>query len=156
MTVMFTDIVRSTERISELGDRRWRDLLDSHNSVLTKQISRFRGRVVKSTGDGFLATFDGPARAIHCALAAGQEMHNVGIEIRSGLHTGEVEIIGNDVGGISVHTAARIMAKAHRDEVWTSRTVKDLVAGSQFKFRDQGTHKLRGVSGNWPLFAVET
>ena len=154
VTVMFTDIVSSTERMSELGDRRWRDLLDSHNAIVTKQIAKFRGRVVKSTGDGFLATFDGPARAIHCALTTSQEVHNLGIEIRLGLHTGEVEIIGDDVGGISVHAAARITANARPDEVWTSRTVKDLVAGTQFKFREQGTYKLRGVSGDWPLFTV--
>jgi class 3 adenylate cyclase len=154
-TVMFTDIVRSTERMSELGDRRWRDLLDGHNKVMLKQIDRYRGRVIKNTGDGFLATFDGPARAIHCALAVGQEMHNMGIEIRSGLHTGEVEIIGEDLGGISVHTACRIMANARADEVWTSRTVRDLVAGSQFKFREQGTFQLRGIPGDWPLFIVE-
>jgi class 3 adenylate cyclase len=130
-------------------------VLDGHNTVMLKQIDRFKGRAVKSTGDGFLATFDGPARAIRCALAAGQEMHNFGIEIRSGLHTGEVEIIGDDVGGISVHTAARIMANARAAEVWTSRTVRDLVAGSQFKFREQGTFKLRGISSDWPLFTVE-
>jgi class 3 adenylate cyclase len=156
VTVMFTDIVSSTERMSGLGDRRWRDLLDSHNAVVTKQVAKFRGRVVKSTGDGFLATFDGPARAIHCALTTSQEVHNLGIEIRSGLHTGEVEIVGDDVGGISVHAAARIMANARADEVWTSRTVRDLVAGSQFKFREQGSYNLRGISGDWPLFTVET
>ena len=155
MTVMFTDIVRSTERMSELGDRRWRDLLDSHNAVMLKQIERYRGRAVKNTGDGFLATFDGPARAIRCALTVGHEMHNFGIQIRSGLHTGEVEIIGDDVGGISVHTAARIMASAGADEVRISRIVRDLVAGSHFKFREQGTFQLRGIPGDWPLFVVE-
>jgi class 3 adenylate cyclase len=155
VTVMFTDIVRSTERMSELGDRRWRDLLDSHNAVMLKQIERYRGRAVKNTGDGFLATFDGPARAIRCALTVGHEMHNFGIQIRSGLHTGEVEIIGDDVGGISVHTAARIMASAGADEVRISRIVRDLVAGSHFKFREQGTFQLRGIPGDWPLFVVE-
>ena len=122
---------------------------------MTKQIVKFKGRVVKSTGDGFLATFDGPARAIQSALSAGREVRDLGIEIRSGLHTGEVEIIGDDVGGISVHAAARIVANARADEVWTSRTVRDLVAGSQFKFRDQGIYTLRGISGEWPLFTVE-
>jgi class 3 adenylate cyclase len=155
VTVMFTDIVRSTERMSELGDRRWRDLLDSHNAVMLKQIERYHGRAVKNTGDGFLATFDGPARAIRCALTVGHEMHNFGLQIRSGLHTGEVEIVGDDVGGISVHTAARIMASAGADEVVISRTVRDLVAGSHFKFREQGTFQLRGIPGDWPLFVVE-
>ncbi len=155
-TVLFTDIVDSTKRAAEMGDRRWRDLLDRHNTVLHTEIDRFKGRVVKSTGDGFLATFDGPARAIHCALAVSEEARRLGIEIRSGLHTGEVELIDGDVGGIAVHTAARVLAEASASEVWTSRTVKDLVAGSKFKFSEQGTYKLKGIAGDWPLFTVET
>ena len=119
------------------------------------EIDHFKGRVVKSTGDGYLATFDGPARAIHCACAASQEMRRLGMEIRSALHTGEVELIGSDVGGITVHTAARVLAQAKANEVWTSRTVKDLVAGSRFKFSERGTYTLKGVSGDWPLFTVE-
>ncbi len=128
-TVLFTDIVDSTKRAAEMGDRRWRDLLDRHNTVMHTEIDRFKGRVVKSTGDGFLATFDGPARAIHCALALSEEARRLDIEIRSGLHTAEVELIDGDVGGIAVHTAARVLAEASASEVWTSRTVKDLVAG---------------------------
>ncbi len=155
-TVLFTDIVDSTKRAAEMGDRRWRDLLDRHNTVMHTEIDRFKGRVVKSTGDGFLATFDGPARAIHCALAASEEARRLGIEIRSGLHTGEVELIDGDVGGIAVHTAARVLAEASASEVWTSRTVKDLVAGSKFKFSERGTYNFKGVPGDWQLFTVET
>jgi class 3 adenylate cyclase len=154
-TVLFTDIVDSTKRAAEMGDRRWRGLIESHNKLMHAEINRFKGRVVKSTGDGFLATFDGPARAIRCAFAVSEEMRRMGIEIRSGLHTGEVELIGDDVGGIAVHTAARVLAKAKASEVWTSRTVKDLVAGSRFEFRERGTYSLKGLSGDWPLFTVE-
>lgn len=154
-TLLFTDIVDSTKRVTELGDRRWRDLLARHNSVMNTEIRRFGGRAVKTTGDGFLATFDGPARAIHCALAASEEMQRMGIEIRSALHTGEVELIGEDVGGIAVHMAARILAEARAGEVWTSRTVKDLVVGSSLRFSDRGNFSLKGISGDWPLHAVE-
>jgi class 3 adenylate cyclase len=154
-TLLFTDIVDSTKRAAEMGDRRWRDLLARHNTVMRTEINRFRGRAVKSTGDGFLATFDGPARAIHCAFAASEEMQRMGIEIRSALHTGEVELIGDDVGGIAVHTAARVLAEAKAGEVWASRTVKDLVAGSRLRFSERGTYSLKGVSGDWPLFTVE-
>jgi class 3 adenylate cyclase/pimeloyl-ACP methyl ester carboxylesterase len=155
VTVLFTDIVNSTSRATEMGDRHWRDLLDRHNAVMRAEIDRFRGRAVKSTGDGFLATFDGPGRAIHCAFAVNKEMRQLGIEIRSALHTGEVELIGADVGGIAVHTAARVLEEAKANEVWTSRTVKDLVAGSKFKFTERGVYSLKGVSGDRPLFAVE-
>ncbi len=155
VTVLFTDIVDSTKRATEMGDRRWRGLIESHNKLMHTEINRFRGRAVKSTGDGFLATFDGPARAIHCAFAASEEMRRMGIEIRSGLHTGEVELIGDDVGGIAVHTAARVLAKAKASEVWTSRTVKDLVAGSKFRFSERGTYNFKGVPGDWPLFTVK-
>ena len=155
VTVLFTDIVESTKRAAEMGDRRWRDLIESHNKLMRTEINRFSGRVVKSTGDGFLATFDGPARAIHCAFAVSEEVRRLGIEIRTGLHTGEVELIDGDVGGITVHTAARVLAEARASEVWTSRTVKDLVAGSKFKFSERGTYNFKGVPGDWPLFTVE-
>ncbi len=155
VTVLFTDIVNSTKRAAELGDSRWRDLLDGHNREMQAEISRFKGRPVKSTGDGFLATFDGPARAIRCALAVAPQMRRLGIEIRSGLHTGEVQLMGEDVSGIAVHTAARILEEAKPNEVWASRTVRDLVAGSQLKFRERGTYSLKGIAGDWPLFSVE-
>jgi class 3 adenylate cyclase len=154
-TVLFTDIVDSTMRAAEMGDRRWRDLLDRHNAVMHTEINRFKGHVVKNTGDGFLTTFDGPARAIHCAFAVHEQMGRLGIGIRSGLHTGEVELMDGDVGGIAVHIAARVLEKASEHEVWTSRTVKDLVAGSRFKFSEQGTFSLKGIAGDWPLFAVK-
>ena len=117
-------------------------------------IERFRGRAIKSLGDGFSATFDGPARAINCAISAGKELQKRGIGIRAGLHTGEVELIGEDVGGIAVHTAARVLGKSEPGEVWTSRTVRDLVAGSKFRFTERGAHQLKGISGEWPLFSV--
>ncbi|MFO0993496.1 MAG: adenylate/guanylate cyclase domain-containing protein [Hyphomicrobiales bacterium] len=154
VTVLFTDIVNSTERAVELGDRQWKQLLSSHNAVMRSEINRFRGRTVKNLGDGFLAVFDGPARAINCALSARRAIERFGIDIRSGLHTGEVEVIGEDVGGIAVHTAARVLGKCEPREVWTSRTVRDLVAGSKFKFTDKGSHQLKGLEGDWPLFSV--
>ncbi|MEM7221963.1 MAG: alpha/beta fold hydrolase [Pseudomonadota bacterium] len=154
-TLLFTDIVDSTKQVTEMGDSRWRDTLARHNSVMQTAIKRFRGRAVKTTGDGFLATFDGPARAIHCAHAASEEMQQMGIEIRSALHTGEIELIGEDVGGIAVHIAARILAEAKAGEIWTSGTVKDLVIGSSLRFSERGTYSLKGVSGEWPLHAVE-
>ena len=138
-----------------MGDRRWRNLIESHNKLMHTEINRFKGAIIKSTGDGFLATFDGPARAIHCALTVSEEARRLGIEIRAGLHTGEVELIEGDVGGITVHTAARVLAEAGASEVWTSRTVKDLVAGSKFNFSERGTFGLKGVSGDWPLFTVQ-
>jgi class 3 adenylate cyclase len=154
-TVLFTDIVNSTLHANELGDHSWRELLDQHNSLMEAQVHRFRGRLVRTTGDGILATFDGPGRAILCACSAIQEVSRLGIQIRSGLHTGEVELTANDVRGIAVHTAARVAEKAQPNEVWISRTVQDLVAGSRFKFNERGSHELKGFSGNWPLFAVE-
>lgn len=153
-TVLFTDIVGSTKHAADIGDRRWRTLLERHDSTMRKQIDRHRGRVVKNTGDGFLATFDGPARAIECAFAANNEVHRLGIELRSGLHTGEVELIGDDVGGIAVHIASRVLEHAHPHEIWTSRTVKDLVVGSKFQFDKKGSYSFKGVDGDWPLFAV--
>lgn len=154
-TILFTDIVNSTKHAAEMGDRRWRDLLDSHNALMHKEISRFRGRAIKSTGDGFLATFDGPARAIRCAFAISDEVRRLGIEMRAGLHTGEIELIGEDVGGIAVHIAARVLAKAEAKEVWVSRTVKDLVVGSGFNFSERGVYDLKGIPGEWRLFTAE-
>jgi class 3 adenylate cyclase len=154
-TVMFSDIVDSTRQAAELGDRRWRDLLQSIESAVTRELSRFRGRAVKSMGDGFLATFDGPARAIRCATAIRDSARSqFGLEVRSGLHTGEIELIGNDVGGIAVHIGARVGASAGPGEVLVSGTVRDLVAGSGISFEDRGERELKGVPGRWRLFAV--
>ena len=138
-----------------MGDRRWCDLLDVHNVVAQREIGRFRGRPVKCTGDGFLATFDGPARAIRCAFAVGEEMRRLGIGVRAGLHTGEIELIADDVGGIAVHIAARVLEKAAADEVWVSGTVKDLTVGSGFRYGDRGLCNLKGIPEAWRLFAVE-
>ena len=153
-TVLFTDIVGSTRRAAELGDRRWRDLLGSYYTLARKELDRFRGREVKTTGDGFLATFDGPARGIRCACAISDEAGQLGIETRAGLHTGECEMIGDDVGGIAVHIGARVAAVAGPGEVMVSSTVRDLVAGSGITFQDQGVHALKGVPEEWRLFAV--
>ncbi|GAF78085.1 unnamed protein product, partial [marine sediment metagenome] len=143
-TVLFTDIVGSTERAAELGDRRWRDLLDSYYALARRELGRFRGREVKTTGDGFLATFDGPARGIRCACAVSDSVGPLGIAIRSGLHTGECEVMGDDVGGIAVHIGARVAAEAAAGEVLVSSTVKDLVAGSGLRFEDRGARALKG------------
>ena len=153
-TVLFTDIVGSTQRAAELGDRRWRDLLGSYYPLARKELDRFRGREVKTTGDGLLATFDGPARGIRCACAISDEAGQLGIKTRAGLHTGECEMIGDDVGGIAVHIGARVAAAAGPGEVMVSSTVKDLVAGSGITFQDQGVHALKGVPEEWRLFAV--
>jgi class 3 adenylate cyclase len=154
-TVLFTDIVASTERAAALGDRRWRQLLASHNALVRRELVRFRGREVKTVGDGFLATFDGPARAIRCACAIRDGVRALGLEIRAGLHTGECELMGDDVGGIAVHISARVVGSAAAGEVLVSSTVKDLVAGSGLRFVARGTHHLHGVPGEWRLFAVE-
>ena len=154
-TVLFTDIVTSTERSAQIGDRRWKDLLDQHDTRIRRELERHRGRLVKNTGDGILATFDGPARAIRCAQAIATSVKSLGIEVRTGLHTGEVELRGEDVTGMGVNIAARVMGVAGAGEVIVSSTVKDLVAGSGLRFADLGTHDLRGVPGEWRLFAVE-
>lgn len=154
-TILFTDIVDSTKRAAGTGDRRWRELLDSHDRMTERQIQRFGGRRVKSTGDGMLATFDGPARAIQSGLAIRDGARQLGIEVRLGVHTGEVERRGDDIGGIGVHIAARVEAHAQPGEVWVSRTVTDLVAGSGIIFGDRGEHQLKGVPGTWQLFAVQ-
>ena len=152
-TVMFTDIVDSTRRAAELGDRCWREMLERHDELTRAEVSRLHGRVVKHTGDGFLATFDGPTRAVRCATRLTQRMPELGIEVRSGLHTGECELRGEDIGGIAVHIGARIGALATAGEVLVSSTVKDLVNGSGIVFNDRGTHVLKGVPGKWKLFA---
>jgi class 3 adenylate cyclase len=153
--VMFSDIVESTQRAAELGDRRWRDLLEGIEASVGRELSRFRGRAVKTLGDGFLATFDGPARAIRCATAIRDGARaQFGLEVRSGLHTGEVEVIGNDVGGIAVHIGARVGAAAGPGDVLVSGTVKDLVVGSGIQFVDRGERELKGVPGTWRLWAV--
>jgi class 3 adenylate cyclase len=153
-TLLFTDIVGSTERAAHLGDRRWRALLESHNIVVREQLARYRGREVDSAGDSFLATFDGPARAIRCACAIRDELARLGIRVRAGLHTGECELVGEKVRGIAVHTGSRVAAIAASGEVLVSSTVKDLVAGSGIEFEDRGLHALKGVPGQWPIFRV--
>src|SRR5437763_16220430 len=150
-TVLFTDIVGSTEKARELGDRKWRDLLDRHDELARAELERHQGKLVKTTGDGLLATFDGPARGIRCATALRQVLP---VPIRAGLHTGEVELRGDDVGGIAVHIGARVASVAEAGEVLVSRTVKDLVAGSGIAFADRGTHTLKGVADEWQLYAV--
>ena len=154
-TVMFTDIVRSTERAAELGDARWRELLGNYYVVLRKELNAFRGREVNTAGDGLLATFDGPARAIRCAGSVRERMRPLGLQVRTGLHTGECELVGDDIGGIAVHIAARVAAIAGPDEVVVSSTVKDLVAGSGLKFADRGAHSLKGIPDEWRLFVVQ-
>lgn len=154
-TVLFTDIVDSTRHLADLGDRRWRDLLDAHDSIVHREVKQFRGKVIENTGDGFLATFDGPARAIRCAHTIRDGMQRLGIEIRAGLHTGEIELRENNIGGIAVHIAARVSAKAGAGEVWVSRTVKDLVAGSGLQFSEQGVFSLKGVPDEWSLYSVK-
>jgi pimeloyl-ACP methyl ester carboxylesterase len=153
-TVMFTDIVGATERAVALGDRRWRDLLDSHHTVIREQLTRFRGREIDTAGDGFLAAFDGPARGVRCAGAIVRELRHLGLEIRVGLHTGECEILGDKLSGIAVHTGARVATLAGAGEVLVSSTVKDLVAGSGIAFEDRGVRNLKGIPGEWRLYAV--
>ncbi len=153
-TVLFTDICKSTERAAELGDARWRSVLEQHDAAVRSQLARHRGRPIKSVGDGFLATFDGPARAIRAAHGIASEVDGLGLKIRAGLHTGECEVIGDDVGGMAVHIAARVMGNAAPSEVLVSNTVKDLVVGSELRFDDRGEHELRGVPGAWRLWAV--
>jgi pimeloyl-ACP methyl ester carboxylesterase len=153
-TVLFTDIVGSTAKLAELGDRRWRELLAEHHTRVRRQLARFRGRELDTAGDGFFAAFDGPARAIRCACAIVDSVRDLGLEVRAGLHTGECEQLDGKVGGIAVHIGARVAAEARPGEVIVSRTVKDLVAGSGIDFRDRGSAQLKGVAGEWQLFAV--
>jgi class 3 adenylate cyclase len=153
-TVLFTDIVGSTERAQATGDRRWRELLDAHDEAARRLVAQESGRRIKSTGDGVLAIFDGPGRAIRCAVALRKELEGLGIEIRAGIHTGELDVTDDDVGGIAVHIAARIMATAGPGEILVSRTVHDLVTGSGIALEDRGTHTLKGLSDPWQLFAA--
>jgi class 3 adenylate cyclase/alpha-beta hydrolase superfamily lysophospholipase len=154
-TVMFTDVVGSTERAASLGDRRWRDLLDAHDAEVRRQLAAFRGREVKAMGDGFLATFDGPARAVRCACAIRDAAADLQVDVRIGLHTGEVDVRGEDIGGLAVHIGQRVAALAAPSEIVVSSTVKDLVAGSGLEFEERGEHELKGVPGSWRLFAVK-
>src|SRR5258705_1706360 len=153
-TVLFTDIVDSTRRAAEMGDRDWHALLDAHDAVVRVQLNRFRGREVNTSGDGFLAMFDGPQRAIRCAMAIRDAVQSLGIEVRAGLHTGDVEVRGDDIGGVAVHIGARVSALAGPNDVLVSSTLRDLVIGSGLEFEDRGAHELKGVPGEWHLFAV--
>jgi len=153
-TVLFTDIVESTKKATELGDQKWKELLYVHDRISKEQVESYRGKFIKSTGDGLLAIFDGPGRAIQCAIKINRLLKNAGIEIRSGLHTGEIELRDQDIGGISVHIASRIESKAYAGEILVSRTLTDLVAGSGIEFEERGMHQLKGVSGEWRLFRV--
>jgi class 3 adenylate cyclase len=153
-TVLFTDIVGSTDHALELGDRRWRDKLEEHNAVVRRTLARYRGREIDTAGDGFFATFDGPARAIRCARSVVDDVRGLGLEVRAGLHTGECELAGDAVRGIAVHTGARVASLAGAGEVLVSSTVRDLVAGSGIEFADRGAHELKGIPGEWRLYAV--
>jgi len=153
-TVMFTDIVDSTRRAAELGDRKWRALVDRHDDIVREQLARFRGHEVKSLGDGFLATFDGPARGVRCATTITEAAHLVGIDVRAGLHTGEIELRGGDIGGITVNIAARVATMADAGQTLVSSTVRDLVAGSGLRFEDRGRHRLKGLPEDMQLYAV--
>jgi len=153
-TVLFTDIVGSTEHARQVGDRRWGELLDLHDRLARELVGQLQGRLVKSTGDGILALFDRPGRGIRCATALRDRLRGSGVEIRAGVHTGEVQLRGDDVGGIGVHFAARVMAAAGPGEVLVSGTVRDLVAGSDYVLEDRGAHALKGIGGEWRLFAV--
>lgn len=154
-TVLFTDLVDSTKQAAALGDRRWTEVLDEHDRVVQREVERFRGRVVKSTGDGVLATFDGPARGVQCAVAINEGLRPLGLHVRAGLHTGEVEVRGDDIGGLAVHIGARIMAKSAPGQTLVSSTVKDLVVGSRLQFRFHSESELKGVPGEWRMFTVE-
>ncbi len=153
-TVLFTDIVGSTERAAEMGDRAWRALLDAHDAVVRSQLSRYRGWEVSTSGDSFLATFDGPQRAIRCAMSIREAVQALGIEVRTGLHTGECELRGDDIGGIAVHIGARVCHLARPSEVLVSGTLRDLVVGSGLQFDERGVHELKGVPGEWRVFAL--
>jgi class 3 adenylate cyclase len=152
ITLLFTDIVSSTELAASMGDQAWHSLLDAHDRTVRDHLRRFRGKEINTTGDGFLASFDGPARAIRCALAMAETTRALGLDLHLGLHTGECEVRGNDLGGLAVHIAARIGALAAPGEVLVSGTVKDLVVGSRIDFLDRGEHRLKGVPGTWRLY----
>jgi class 3 adenylate cyclase len=152
---LFIDIVGSTARLAEIGDRAWRQLLADHQALVRAELARFRGREINTAGDSFLATFDGPARAIHCARAIAEGVRSLGLAVRAGLHTGECEMLDGQVAGLAVHIGARIADLAGADEVLVSSTVKDLVAGAGLRFSERGAHALAGVPGEWQLFRVE-
>jgi len=154
-TVLFTDIVGSTAKAAELGDARWREMLSQHHALIRRLLVRFRGTELDTAGDGFFASFDGPARAIRCACAIAEEVKALGLEVRAGLHTGECELLDGKVGGIAVHIGARVAKEARPGEVLVSSTVKDLVAGSRLQFGDRGAAELKGVPGEWRLFSIE-
>jgi class 3 adenylate cyclase len=154
-TILFTDIVGSTARAAELGDARWRELLQGHHAVVRRQLARFRGSEIDTAGDGFFASFDGPARAIRCACAISKGVRELGLEVRAGLHTGECERMDGKIGGIAVNIGARVASEAGPGEVLVSSTVRDLVAGSGIEFQERGTAALKGVPGEWRLFAVD-
>ena len=153
-TVLFTDIVGSTERAAAEGDRRWRSLLDEHDTAIRHEFSRYHGREIKNTGDGFFASFDGPARAVRCARSIVDKVHALGIDARVGVHTGECEVRGDDLAGLAVHIASRVAERAGPSNVWVSSTVKDLVAGSDLAFDAMGRFTLKGVPDEWSLFRV--
>jgi class 3 adenylate cyclase len=153
-TVLFTDIVDSTQSAAQMGDQRWRQLLDNHDQLARQTVEKHRGNLVKSTGDGILATFDGPGRAVRCALSLGTAAKQIGLPLRAGLHTGEIELRGRDIGGIAVHAAARVMAQSGSNEVLVSRVVTDLVAGAGLKFAERGSFEFKGLPGRWDLFAA--
>jgi class 3 adenylate cyclase len=153
-TIVFTDVVQSTEHAVEVGDERWADLLEQHHAVVRRQLDRFKGREIDTAGDGFFASFDGPARAVHCACAIRDDVRRLGIDIRAGVHTGECQVIDQKLGGLAVHIGARVAHMAGPGEVLTSSVVKDLVAGSGLAFTDRGPHTLKGIPDTWRLFAV--
>jgi len=153
-TVLFTDIVGSTERAAQLGDRAWRELLERHHAIVRGQLGRFRGQEIDTAGDGFFASFDGPARAIRCACAIRDALRQIGVDVRAGLHTGECEIVAGKIAGIAVNVGARVAALAGPAEVLASSTVRDLVAGSGIEFEDRGEHELKGIPGAWRVFAI--
>ena len=154
LTVLFTDLVGSTERAGQEGDANWRAVLEDHHAIVRRQIELHAGREVKTTGDGFLATFDSPSRAVHCARAIKSGLAKLGLDLRAGVHTGECELMGADVAGLAVHVASRVESAAEPGEILVSNTVRDLAAGSGLDFIDRGAHELKGISGTWQLFAV--
>jgi class 3 adenylate cyclase len=155
-TVLFTDIVDSTGLAARMGDERWLDLLTDHDAIVRNQLERFRGREVKMTGDGIVAVFDGPARSVSCAVAITEQLAAIGLQIRAGIHTGEVEIRGGDIGGLGVHIASRVMGQAESGGILVSGTVKDLVVGSGIEFEPCGIFQLKGVPGEWPLYELRS
>ena len=154
-TILFTDIVGSTEKASQLGDRKWKELLERHRAVVRRELMRFQGREIDTAGDGFLAAFDGPARAVRCALAVCSATRDLGLDLRAGIHAGEIELMGKNIGGIAVHIGSRVMSKAGSGEVWASSTVKDLTVGSGLQFEDRGMHALKGITEEWRLYTAK-